>query len=106
MFVKAVKKDWTGKTGRKYSIGCIYKDSYYCDSAYATGEYFSESPFELRYLEVAEIKDAQGHGILDCHSFCGDIKIIREIPLKELRKDFFFNSKCEFFEKQLETGEM
>lgn len=102
-YIKAVTKDLSPKGSKDFSftIGDVYssdKGYHFCDSAYATMDYF-ENPLETRYLEIEALDEVNDIG--DTHSFRSNkIKVIREIPLDELRKEnILFNSACEYHEK-------
>ncbi|WP_035288018.1 hypothetical protein [Clostridium sp. KNHs214] len=100
-YIKAVSKDLSPQGCSKFSfvIGREYssENGYcFCDTANATREYF-ENPLETRYLEVQPLSEVVSLG--DPHSFrANEIKIIREVLLEELRKDFHFNSTCNYYE--------
>ena len=102
-YIKAVTKNLSPRGFKDFSfnIGNAYSSNTgycFCDSARATTEYF-ENPLETRYLEIEALE--QVYSLADTHSFKSNkIKIIREIPLDELRKaNIFFNSVCEFYER-------
>lgn len=104
-YVKAVSKNLSPRGCSKFSfeIGKEYysKNGYcFCDTANATREYF-QNPLETRYLEIQPLSEVVSLG--DSNSFKADkIKIIKEYSLEELRKDFHFNSTCEYYEKNRE----
>ena len=94
MFIKAVNKNLMGKNGTQYVIGKEYNDVHFCDGAFATGEYY-ENPTQCRYLEV---QPYENNNLGDGCSFKGRVKIIREIPIKELLdKDLRFKSRYDYY---------
>lgn len=103
IYVKAVSKELSPKQfyGFSFIVGEEYfsKNGYcFCDTANATREYF-KNPLETRYLEVLPLSEIISLGD-NYHSFTANhIKIIREIPIDELREDFYFNRSCEYFEE-------
>lgn len=100
-YIKAVSENLSPKD---HDFSFVIGEEYYCkkgycfcDTAYATKEYF-ENPLKTRYLEIEALDEVSDLG--DGHSFKSNkIKILREIQLSELRKDYFFDDACKYFER-------
>jgi hypothetical protein len=98
--VKAVSKlgeDYCLKHNREsiLKIGEVFKSEHgcsYCVEASETLKYY-EYPYAMKYLEI-EILSEPWKGDDEYTYFASEVKVIREIPLNELREDHVFNDAC------------